>query len=58
MMKKFRIDQSTQPIPVVSVKKEGQVKRMQRLKRTADVTGRRLIHVYLEDEKRRKGNQR
>jgi len=57
-MTKFRIDQSTQPIPAVSIKKETSTERFQRLKRTADATGKRFIHVYLEDEKRRQGYQR
>jgi hypothetical protein len=54
----FHINQSTQPIPIVTVKKETQEERFARLKRTADATGRRFVHVYLEDERRRKGNQR
>jgi hypothetical protein len=54
----FRINQSTQPIPAVTVKKETPEERFARLKRTADATGRRFVHVYLEDERRRKGNQR
>lgn len=54
----FRINQSTQPIPVITVKKETQEERFARLKRTADATGRRFLHVYLEDERRRKGIQR
>ncbi len=58
MTKKFRVDQSTQPIKVVSVKKETKEERMARLKRTADATGRRFIHVYLEDEKKRQRYQR
>lgn len=54
----FHINQSTQPIPTVTVKKETPEERFARLKRTADATGRRFVHVYLEDERRRKGNQR
>jgi hypothetical protein len=56
-MMKFCVDQPTQPIKVVSIKKETQAERMRRLKATADATGRRFIHVYLEDERKRKGNQ-
>ena len=58
MMNNFRVDQSTQPIKAISIKKEIQQERMERLKRTADATGRRFIHVYLEDERKRTGNQR
>lgn len=57
-MIKFSIDQSTQPIPAVSLTKETKAERFKRLKRTADATGKRFIHVYLEDEKKLKGNQR
>jgi hypothetical protein len=58
MMNNFRVDQLTQPIKAISIKKETQQERMKRLKRTADATGRRFIHVYLEDERKRMGNQR
>jgi hypothetical protein len=58
MMNNFRVDQSTQLIKAISIKKETQQERMKRLKRTADATGRRFIHVYLEDERKRTGNQR
>jgi hypothetical protein len=58
MINNFRIDQSTQPIKAISVKKETQQERMLRLKQTADATGRRFIHIYLEDERKRTGNQR
>lgn len=54
----FRVDHHTQPIPAMSVKKETEGERFQRLKRTADATGRRYVQVYLEDERKRKGNQR
>lgn len=57
MMKKFRVNRLTQPIPVVSVRKETNVERMKRLKATADATGRHFLHVYLEDERQRKRNQ-
>ena len=52
----LRVDQSTQP-EATSVKQETQAQRFQRLKQTADATGRRFIHVYLEDERKRVGNQ-
>ncbi|QBD75201.1 hypothetical protein EPA93_04005 [Ktedonosporobacter rubrisoli] len=59
MTKQFRINQSTQPIPAVHVRKETSEERFARLKRTADATGRRLVQVYLEDErKRQQGSQR
>lgn len=59
MTKPQRTDQFTQPIPVVSVRKETQTERFARLKRTADATGRRFVQVYLEDErKRQQGSQR
>lgn len=49
-------DQPTQPIPIVSVKpaQETPQQRFQRLKRIADLTGKRLLYVYLEDERRRR----
>jgi hypothetical protein len=53
MINKCSADQATQPIKVMSVKKETPEERMQRLKATADATGRRFIHVYLEDERQR-----
>ena len=53
----FCVDQPTQPIKAMSVKKETPEERMRRLKATADTTGRRFIHVYLEDEKKRQENQ-
>ena len=53
----WRVDQSTQPIKAISVKRETQAQRFRRLKQTADATGRRFIHIYLEDERRRKGDQ-
>jgi len=52
-MTKFRIDESTQPIKAISIKKETPEERMRRLKATADATGRHFIHVYLEDERQR-----
>jgi hypothetical protein len=55
----FFVDQSTQPIKAIAAgKKETHAQRMRRLKAIADATGRHFLHVYLEDEKRRKGNQR
>jgi hypothetical protein len=54
----FQRNVSTQPIPAGTVKKETEQERFQRLKRTAEATGRRFIHVYLEEERKRKGNQR
>jgi hypothetical protein len=56
--KNFQDNQSMQPIPVVSIKKETPEERFQRLKQTADATDKRFVQVYLEDERRRKGNQR
>jgi hypothetical protein len=56
--RQFSVDQSTQPIKALSIKKETPAERMQRLKATADATGRHFIHVYLEDEKHRQGHQR
>jgi len=50
--------QPSQPIPVVTVRRRTPQERFARLKQIADATGRRFIHVYLEDERRRKGNQR
>lgn len=60
MIKKmqFFANQPTQPIPIVAVRKETQKERFARLKRTADATGRRFIHVYLADEKLQKDYQR
>jgi hypothetical protein len=58
MINNLRVDQSTQPIKAISIKKETQQERMKWLKQTADATGRRFIHVYLEDEKKRLRNQR
>jgi hypothetical protein len=55
---KFRINEHTQPIPAIAIKKETPEERMRRLKATADATGRHFIHVYLEDEKRRKEDHR
>jgi hypothetical protein len=55
--KQFRVDQSTQPIQALSMRRETQAERLKRLKKTADATGKRFIHIYLEDERRRKGNQ-
>lgn len=54
----FQANQPTKPIPVVSIKKETPEERFQRLKQTADATGKRFVQVYLEDERLRKGNQR
>jgi hypothetical protein len=54
----YQTSQPGQPIPVVSIRKETPQERFARLKRTADATGRRFLHVYLEDEKQRKGVQR
>jgi hypothetical protein len=51
-------NQPTQPIPIITVRWETSQERFARLKRTADATGRRLIHVYLEDEKRQGNDQR
>ncbi len=45
--------QPSQPIPIVTVRRETQQERFARLKRMADATGRRFIHVYLEDERKR-----
>jgi hypothetical protein len=53
MINKINVDQPTQPIKAMSVKKETLEERMRRLKATADATGRRFIHVYLEDERQR-----
>ena len=55
---KFRIDEHTQPIPAISIKKETPEQRFKRLKATADATGKRFVQVYLEDERQRKGHQR
>jgi hypothetical protein len=54
MNKQPHMNQPTQPIPVITLKKETQRERFLRLKRMADETGKRFIHVYLEDERRRK----
>ncbi len=54
----YLADRSTQPVPIVMARKETQQERFARLKWIADATGRRFIHVYLADEKRRKGDQR
>jgi hypothetical protein len=54
----YQTNQPGQPVPVVNMPNETTQERFTRLKRTADATGRRFIHVYLEDEKRRKGMQR
>lgn len=58
-MKKLQLysNQATQPIPVTTIKKETREERFVRLKRTADATGKRFVQVYLEDERRRTGNQ-
>lgn len=45
-------EQATQPIPIAAIKKETAQERYQRLKRTADLTGKRFLFVYLEDQKR------
>lgn len=60
MMKKmqFLVNQPTQPVPIVAVKKETRQERFARLKRIADATGWRFIHVYLADEKRQQSYQR
>lgn len=55
--KRFKIDEHTQPIPALSIKKETPEERFKRLKATADATGRHFVQVYLEDERQRKGNQ-
>ncbi len=55
--KRFNIDQPTQPIPAISIKKETKEERFKRLKATADATGRHFVQVYLEDERKRKGHQ-
>lgn len=49
-------EQPTQPIPIISAKpvQETPQQRFQRLKRIADLTGKRLLYVYLEDERRRR----
>ncbi len=57
-MNRFHGNESTQPIPAISITKETKEERFKRLKRTADATGKRFIHVYLEDEKKRQGHQR
>ncbi|MEO6891320.1 MAG: hypothetical protein ABI324_20230 [Ktedonobacteraceae bacterium] len=48
-------DQPTQPIPFTTMKhsQETQQERYRRLKTTADLTGKRLLFVYLEDQKKR-----
>ena len=51
----FHINQNTQPIK--TVKRESRDDRMRRLKATADVTGRRFVQVYLEDERKKRGDQ-
>jgi hypothetical protein len=56
-MTKFRVDQSTQPITAISIKKETPEERFKRLKATADATGRRFVQVYLEDERKRQAGQ-
>ncbi len=53
----FSINYSTQPVPAISIKKETKEERFARLKRTADATGKRFVQVYLEDERRRIGDQ-
>lgn len=53
MINKINVDQPTQPVRAISVKRETPEERMRRLKATADATGRRFIHVYLEDERQR-----
>jgi hypothetical protein len=57
-MTKFRVDEHTQPIPAMSIRKETPEERLRRLKATADATGRHFIHVYLEDERKRQAGQR
>lgn len=52
-----RINQPTQPISIGTVRKETREERFARLKRTADATGRHFIHVYLEDERKREGQE-
>jgi hypothetical protein len=54
----YQTSQPSQPTSVVSIQKETPQERFARLKRTADATGRRFLHVYLEDERRRRGHQR
>ena len=53
---RFYVDQPTQPIKAPFITKETTAERFQRLKRTADATGRHFIHVYLEDENMRRGH--
>ena len=54
----FQADQPTQPVPAISIKRETSEERFQRLKQTADATGKRFVQVYLADERRFKGHQR
>ncbi|GCE29467.1 hypothetical protein KDA_49510 [Dictyobacter alpinus] len=53
----YQMSQSSPTIPIARVRMETPQQRFARLKQTADATGRRLIHVYLEDERKRKGEQ-
>jgi hypothetical protein len=56
-MKKLRANLYTKLIPLAPTRQETNAERMKRLKSTADATGRHFLHVYLEDERQRKGNQ-
>ncbi len=54
-MRSFMIDeQPTQPIPIVTLRRsqESPQQFYQRLKRIADSTGKRLLFVYLEEQKK------
>ncbi len=46
--KQFYVDQPTWLIEALSTKRETQAERLKRLKKTADATGKRFIHVYRE----------
>lgn len=47
------LEQDTQPLPVLRPPEETPAARFRRLKAIADATGRRLLFVYLEEERRR-----
>lgn len=53
----YQTSESGQPVPVIHIPNETPQERFTRLKRIADATGRRFLHVYLEDEKWRQGFQ-
>jgi len=64
MMKKTRLQGMSPDHPdgqtntPESASGETQKERFVRLKQTADATGRRLIRIWLEDERKRQKNQR